>query len=295
MMIGRGAGVRVDVDEAVEPDVEPALLARLADGGAEHFLAAIDVAAGEHPLAVARLDRPPHEHDPAVAGPDDRADRDLRVQVQDEAARGADQPLGLGRPSAGAARARPPQTGQKRNSGWGMGRRGPWPRGSIISGHVDPEGRAHGPPGPAEPRRGRSSAPRSSQPPIQKLIDDMIETMEEYQGIGLAAPQVHESVRLFVAGLAGGRGRRRRGPGDRARCRSSTPRSCRSAREMVTDWEGCLSIPDIRGKVPRYTRVKVRGVRPRGRARRAPARGLRRRASSSTRPITSTASCSSTG
>src|SRR6266550_3813007 len=37
---------------------------------------------------------------------------------------------------------------------------------------------------------------------IQQLIDDMFETMQEYQGVGLAAPQVHESVRLFVAGIA---------------------------------------------------------------------------------------------
>src|SRR5688572_20265628 len=38
-------------------------------------------------------------------------------------------------------------------------------------------------------------------PRIQQLIDDMFETMEEYAGIGLAAPQVHEGVRLFVAGV----------------------------------------------------------------------------------------------
>src|SRR5215212_767162 len=37
---------------------------------------------------------------------------------------------------------------------------------------------------------------------IQQLIDDMFETMAEYQGVGLAAPQVHESIRLFVAGFA---------------------------------------------------------------------------------------------
>jgi peptide deformylase len=36
---------------------------------------------------------------------------------------------------------------------------------------------------------------------VQKLIDDMIETMEEYHGIGLAAPQVHEKVRIFIAGI----------------------------------------------------------------------------------------------
>ena len=36
---------------------------------------------------------------------------------------------------------------------------------------------------------------------LQKLIDDMIETMIEYRGVGLAAPQVHEGIRLFVASL----------------------------------------------------------------------------------------------
>src|SRR3954447_22441855 len=39
-------------------------------------------------------------------------------------------------------------------------------------------------------------------PAFQRLIDDMFETMREYQGVGLAAPQIHESVRLFVAGFA---------------------------------------------------------------------------------------------
>src|SRR5260370_28967243 len=39
-------------------------------------------------------------------------------------------------------------------------------------------------------------------PRIQQLIDDMFETMQEYQGVGLAAPQVHESLRIFVAGFA---------------------------------------------------------------------------------------------
>src|SRR3954463_11853389 len=39
---------------------------------------------------------------------------------------------------------------------------------------------------------------------IQQLIDDMFETMQEYQGVGLAAPQVHQSLRIFVAGFAPG-------------------------------------------------------------------------------------------
>ena len=47
---------------------------------------------------------------------------------------------------------------------------------------------------PLEAAEIRSSA-------LQQLIDDMLETMSEYQGVGLAAPQVHKSVRLFVAGF----------------------------------------------------------------------------------------------
>ena len=44
-----------------------------------------------------------------------------------------------------------------------------------------------------------------ASPRIQRLVDDMFETMSEYAGIGLAGPQVHESLRIFVAGLARGR------------------------------------------------------------------------------------------
>ena len=55
----------------------------------------------------------------------------------------------------------------------------------------------------AKARALNPSAIRS--PEIQRLIDDMFDTMHEYQGVGLAAPQVHESVRLFVAGFSPGR------------------------------------------------------------------------------------------
>jgi peptide deformylase len=94
---------------------------------------------------------------------------------------------------------------------------------------------------------------------IQHLIDDMVETMEEYQGIGLAAPQVHEGVRVFIAGLQ-----------EDARSDDDdpaivpvpliNPEIVPIGSEIVSDWEGCLSIPDIRGKVPRYRRVKVRAL-----------------------------------
>ena len=60
---GGAARVGVDVDETVEPHVEAAFFARFADGGGGQRLAAVDVAAGEDPLAVAGLDRAPHEHE----------------------------------------------------------------------------------------------------------------------------------------------------------------------------------------------------------------------------------------
>jgi peptide deformylase len=93
---------------------------------------------------------------------------------------------------------------------------------------------------------------------VQKLIDDMIETMEEYHGVGLAAPQVHEGVRIFIAGLE-----------EDGTSETETtivpvpfinPEVMTVGSEQVTDWEGCLSIPDIRGQVPRHRRVTVRAL-----------------------------------
>jgi peptide deformylase len=94
--------------------------------------------------------------------------------------------------------------------------------------------------------------------PIQRLIDDMIETMKEYQGIGLAAPQVHESIRLFVAGST-----------DEEHGFPLTvvanPDITVVGPEVVEDWEGCLSIPDVRGRVPRARQIQVRGLDRQGR------------------------------
>jgi peptide deformylase len=94
---------------------------------------------------------------------------------------------------------------------------------------------------------------------VQSLIDSMIETMEEYQGIGLAAPQVHEGVRVFIAGLQDD-ARDEDGDSVIVPVPFINPEIVPIGSEMVTDWEGCLSIPDIRGKVPRHRRVKVRAL-----------------------------------
>jgi peptide deformylase len=103
--------------------------------------------------------------------------------------------------------------------------------------------------------------PDIKSPAFQKLIDDMIETMEEYHGIGLAAPQVHESVRLVLVGIEDGR------DGEDAALRVIpviNPEITPVGSEVAEDWEGCLSVPDLRGRVPRAVEVRLRGLDRKG-------------------------------
>jgi peptide deformylase len=93
------------------------------------------------------------------------------------------------------------------------------------------------------------------QPSVQALIDDMIDTMHEYHGVGLAAPQIHEGLRIFVAAI---------NPEDQEPLSPDTdplvfvnPVITPIASELVEDWEGCLSIPDLRGRVPRVRAIQV--------------------------------------
>ena len=131
---------------------------------------------------------------------------------------------------------------------------------------------------------------------VQRLIDDMFETMREYSGIGLAAPQVHGSVRLFVAGV------RSLDEGERVETMKDdesmpfmaviNPEVTPIGDAIEEGWEGCLSIPDVRGLVPRARDISVQAYdRPASASRSPPADC--RRASSSMKPITWTACCSS--
>ena len=115
--------------------------------------------------------------------------------------------------------------------------------------------------------RGRAHALERAEirkAPVQRLIDDMIETMLEYHGVGLAAPQVHEGVRLFVAVL------NTRDPvGDEPDADPVAiinPEITPVGGDLVEGWEGCLSIPDIRGQVPRAREITVRGMDRKGSA-----------------------------
>jgi peptide deformylase len=97
-------------------------------------------------------------------------------------------------------------------------------------------------------------------PLTQKFIDDMIETMHEYHGVGLAAPQVHEDVRVFVGLLD-------EEPGAKSEAIALiNPEITPDGPDKQDGWEGCLSIPDIRGMVPRFTSIMVRALDRDGRA-----------------------------
>lgn len=95
-------------------------------------------------------------------------------------------------------------------------------------------------------------------PEIQSLIDNMIETMDEYDGVGLAAPQVHVALRMAVVRVD----REDETPPEALVLINPELQPVGQARE--TDWEGCLSIPDIRGRVPRWHRISVRALSPEG-------------------------------
>jgi peptide deformylase len=97
--------------------------------------------------------------------------------------------------------------------------------------------------------------------PVQRLIRDLTETMVEYDGVGLAAPQIFEPLRAFVmyvppdpdAGFAGV-----------PLTAWINPRLTKREGNTSLGWEGCLSIPDLRGKVERPLAVEISGFDPNG-------------------------------
>jgi peptide deformylase len=105
----------------------------------------------------------------------------------------------------------------------------------------------------------------------QRLVDDMIETMHEYDGVGLAAPQVHVGLRLAVIEVSE----------DDDRAEEGVPLTVLVnpvvrplAKATVDGWEGCLSIPDLRGLVPRLRRVELRALDRKGKPFRLEASGF---------------------
>ena len=97
--------------------------------------------------------------------------------------------------------------------------------------------------------------------PLQRLIDDMVETMHEYEGVGVAAPQLHLGLRLALIEV----------PDTDEPSDDGVPLTVLVnpeveplGDEIQLGWEGCLSVPDLRGIVPRFTRVSLKALDRRG-------------------------------
>ena len=99
-------------------------------------------------------------------------------------------------------------------------------------------------------------------PGLQSFIQDMIQTMHEYDGVGIAAPQVHVSAQIAVIQV-GNNPRYPRAPKIPLTVLVN-PRVKPVSRKQVVDWEGCLSVDGLRGRVPRWHSVEVKGYNAQG-------------------------------
>jgi peptide deformylase len=122
--------------------------------------------------------------------------------------------------------------------------------------------------------------PRTSE--IQRLVNDMIETMRDANGAGLAAPQVHVPLRIVVFQAPG----ERSDPGltEAERFDHTAPLTVLINPEIAIlspetegGWEGCLSVPGLRGWVERPAHIRYRGLTPSGQTLTREARGFHAR------------------
>ncbi|MBK9251219.1 MAG: peptide deformylase [Proteobacteria bacterium] len=99
-------------------------------------------------------------------------------------------------------------------------------------------------------------------PELQELLADMFDTMHSAGGVGLAAPQIGESLRVVVFGFE----QSERYPDAPAVPRTIlvNPVLTPLGEEQEEVWEGCLSVPGLRGLVPRHLRLRYQGFDPQG-------------------------------
>ena len=95
-------------------------------------------------------------------------------------------------------------------------------------------------------------------PEIRRLVQDMLETMEDADGAGLAAPQVHVPLRVVIFHVPAGRDEENPQPVPLSVLINPVVEPLTD--EVKTDWEGCLSVPGMMGAVPRLTKVRYRAV-----------------------------------
>ncbi len=107
---------------------------------------------------------------------------------------------------------------------------------------------------------------------VRGLVQDMAETLVDSGGIGLAAPQVHHSLRVILVSVPAGRAE-----GDESETPITAlinPVLTPVGEEQVMVWEGCLSIPGLRGSVPRFHTVEFKALNLNGEPMSGQARGM---------------------
>jgi peptide deformylase len=97
-------------------------------------------------------------------------------------------------------------------------------------------------------------------PEIRQLVADMVETLADIGGAGLAAPQVHVAKRVVIFQVPAERTSGRPGDGPQELTALINPVIEPLGTAMEFGWEGCLSVPGLRGAVPRYARIRYRGI-----------------------------------
>jgi peptide deformylase len=94
---------------------------------------------------------------------------------------------------------------------------------------------------------------------LDDLLEDMFETMDDYRGVGLAAPQINIPQRIFVFAVDDAIARRQRVPPLEAGVFFNATYEP-VGEKKVTEWEGCLSVPGLGGEVPRWETILLRGL-----------------------------------
>jgi len=101
-------------------------------------------------------------------------------------------------------------------------------------------------------------------PELAALIDDLFDTMADADGAGLAAPQIGVGLRIVIFGTGEAIARYPQAPPVPPTILLN-PVLEPIGTEQDEDWEGCLSVPGMRGLVPRYRHLRYRGLTPDGR------------------------------
>ncbi|HID48613.1 MAG TPA: peptide deformylase [Chromatiales bacterium] len=99
-------------------------------------------------------------------------------------------------------------------------------------------------------------------PALDALVQDMLDTMQTLNGAGLAAPQIGVSLRVVIFGVEANPRYPEIEPVPRTVL--INPEITVLDEETEEGWEGCLSVPGLRGLVPRYTRIRYTGRDPQG-------------------------------